>query len=54
MVPCRGDDDWGDTTVELPPAGGRDVVTGRLVDGGARRLAELFAELPVAVVSRAV
>jgi (1->4)-alpha-D-glucan 1-alpha-D-glucosylmutase len=54
VVPCRGDDDWGDTTVSLPTAGGRDVVTGHLVDGGARRLSELFAELPVAVVSRAV
>lgn len=54
VVACRGDDDWGDTTVALPTAGGRDVVTGQAVDGGARRLAELFAELPVAVVSRAV
>jgi maltooligosyltrehalose synthase len=53
-VACRGDDDWGDTTVALPTAGGRDVVTGQAVDGGARRLVELFAELPVAVVSRAV
>jgi maltooligosyltrehalose synthase len=54
VVPCRGDDDWGDTTVVLPAAGGRDVVTGHLVDGGARRLSELFADLPVAAISRAV
>ncbi len=54
VVPCRGDDHWGDTTVVLPTAGGRDVVTGHLVDGGERRLSELFAELPVAAISRAV
>jgi (1->4)-alpha-D-glucan 1-alpha-D-glucosylmutase len=54
VVPCRGDDNWGDTTIELPRLGGRDVVTGRPVAGGTRRLAELFAELPVAVVARAV
>jgi len=52
VVPCRGDDDWGDTTVELPPGGGRDAVTGHLVAGGTRRLAELFAQLPLAVVAR--
>jgi (1->4)-alpha-D-glucan 1-alpha-D-glucosylmutase len=53
VVPCRGDDDWGDTFIELPPRGGRDVVTGDPVAGGERRLAELFAGLPVAVVSGA-
>jgi (1->4)-alpha-D-glucan 1-alpha-D-glucosylmutase len=53
VVPCRGDDDWGDSTVELPAAGGCDVLTGHTVTGGARKLAELFAELPVAIVSRA-
>jgi (1->4)-alpha-D-glucan 1-alpha-D-glucosylmutase len=50
VVPCTGDDDWGDTTVELPADGGVDVVTGEVVDGGRCRLAELFAGLPVAVV----
>jgi len=54
VVPCRGGDDWGGTTVELPPRGGRDAVTGHHVDGGTRRLSELFAEVPVAVISRAV
>jgi (1->4)-alpha-D-glucan 1-alpha-D-glucosylmutase len=54
VVPCRGDGDWGNTTVELPTGGGRDVITGQVVDGGTRRVAELFGELPVAVVSRAV
>ena len=54
VVPCRGDDDWGGTTIELPSLGGRDVVTGHSVAGGTRRLAELFGELPVAVISGAV
>jgi (1->4)-alpha-D-glucan 1-alpha-D-glucosylmutase len=54
FVPCRGDDDWGDTTVELPTGGGRDVVAGHPVEGGTRRLAELFGQLPVAVISRAL
>jgi (1->4)-alpha-D-glucan 1-alpha-D-glucosylmutase len=54
VVPCRGDDDWGGTTIELPPRGGRDIVTGRPVAGGKRRLAELFADMPVAVVGRAL
>jgi (1->4)-alpha-D-glucan 1-alpha-D-glucosylmutase len=53
VVPCRGDDDWGDTFIELPQLGGRDVVTGHPVAGGKRSLAELFAELPVAIVSGA-
>ncbi len=54
VVPRRGDDDWSGTTVELPAGGGRDVVTGQTVEGGRRPLAELLAELPVCVVSRAL
>ncbi len=44
---------WGDTTVCLPdPAASlRDRLTGRLLAAGTEiRVAELFAELPVAVV----
>ena len=42
-----------DTTVELPLGRWTDVLAGVPVEGGTRRLAELFRTFPVAVLSRA-
>jgi (1->4)-alpha-D-glucan 1-alpha-D-glucosylmutase len=41
---------WGDTTIELPGDGWTDRLTGRAVT--SNRLADLFAELPVALLTR--
>ena len=51
-----GEDVWGDTRLDLPPATGdapwRNVLTGEavLVEDGAVRMARLFATLPFAVL----
>lgn len=52
VVPRAGDDNWHSTTVELCEGVWHDVVTGAPVDGGRRRLDELFASFPVAVLAR--
>jgi (1->4)-alpha-D-glucan 1-alpha-D-glucosylmutase len=43
---------WSDTTVGLPAGTWTDVVTGETVDGGVRRLDQLLAGFPVAVLAR--
>ncbi|HTL42009.1 MAG TPA: malto-oligosyltrehalose synthase [Pseudolysinimonas sp.] len=43
---------WGDTTVLLPSGPYSDALTGRTVDGGECRVAELFAQYPVALLLR--
>jgi (1->4)-alpha-D-glucan 1-alpha-D-glucosylmutase len=52
VVPCRGDNRWGDARVELPGGTWVDAITGRTRDGGRSSLAELFADRPLAVVVR--
>ena len=42
---------WGDTTVVLPRRGMVDCFTGRQFDGGALRLADVFATYPVALLA---
>ena len=41
---------WGEHTVVVPEHPWRDVLTGREVDGGQVRLADLLADLPVALL----
>ncbi|WBQ04771.1 malto-oligosyltrehalose synthase [Kribbella sp. CA-293567] len=43
---------WGDSTVVLPEGDWQDVLTGRSVGSGATRIAELLADLPVALLAR--
>ncbi len=44
---------WGDTTIQLPDGRWREHLTGRDVDGGDVRLAQLLDTLPVALLSPA-
>jgi (1->4)-alpha-D-glucan 1-alpha-D-glucosylmutase len=44
---------WQDHTVTLPDGVWCDVLTGRSLDGGAVRLADLLSPLPVALLVRA-
>jgi (1->4)-alpha-D-glucan 1-alpha-D-glucosylmutase len=46
------DTGWGDTTVTLPDGGWTNAITGAVVSG-TLPVAELFAELPVALLERA-
>ncbi|WP_020392720.1 malto-oligosyltrehalose synthase [Kribbella catacumbae] len=43
---------WRDSTVVLPEGNWQDVLTGRSVGGGATRIHELLADLPVALLAR--
>lgn len=43
---------WGDSTVVLPAGDWQDVLTDKPVGGGAARIAELLADLPVALLAR--
>jgi (1->4)-alpha-D-glucan 1-alpha-D-glucosylmutase len=43
---------WGDTLVELPAGTWRNELTGEEMDGGERRLGELLARFPVALLDR--
>ena len=52
VVPLRTPDAGSPDTVELPGGRWRDVVTGAEIDGGRRRLAELWDRFPVAVLAR--
>jgi (1->4)-alpha-D-glucan 1-alpha-D-glucosylmutase len=52
VVPRRGRGAWADTTVDLAVGGWTDVLTGVSVEGGTRRLAELFGSFPVSVLAR--
>jgi glycogen operon protein len=49
-APWAVDSVWEGRFLSLPDGRYRDVLTGRLVDGGKRSLAELFVELPVALL----
>ncbi|MEV7526855.1 malto-oligosyltrehalose synthase [Agrococcus sediminis] len=49
---------WGETTLHLPPRGDdavrwRDVLTGRVVEGGEARMADVLGTLPVALLTLA-
>ena len=44
---------WEDTAVHLPGGRWRNVLTGRDVEGGARRLDSLLEEVPIALLERA-
>lgn len=44
---------WGDTVMMRPDIPGTDVLTGRRIEPGAVRLAELFATYPVALIELA-
>jgi (1->4)-alpha-D-glucan 1-alpha-D-glucosylmutase len=43
---------WGDTTVLLPAGPYTDALTGRGVEGGECRVAEVLADYPVALLLR--
>jgi (1->4)-alpha-D-glucan 1-alpha-D-glucosylmutase len=43
---------WADSTVTVPDGDWRDVLTGREVEGGAVRLADVLDDLPVALLTR--
>jgi (1->4)-alpha-D-glucan 1-alpha-D-glucosylmutase len=45
-------DDWGDTALEMPPGRWRDELTGEVAQGGRRRVADLLARFPVALLAR--
>jgi (1->4)-alpha-D-glucan 1-alpha-D-glucosylmutase len=44
---------WHEHTVSLPEGSWRDLLSGRSVEGGPARLADLLADLPVALLIRA-
>lgn len=44
---------WGETAVMLPAGRWRDAFTGREIDGGAVAVAQVLADLPVALLTRA-
>ena len=52
VVPCRGDDHWGETVVRLPSGRWQDLFGGGTVEGGRRSVAELLSGCPVAVLTR--
>ncbi|HKG48954.1 MAG TPA: malto-oligosyltrehalose synthase [Actinomycetales bacterium] len=52
-VSLAGYGGWHEHTVSLPDGSWRDLLSGRVVDGGPARLAELLADLPVALLVRA-
>jgi (1->4)-alpha-D-glucan 1-alpha-D-glucosylmutase len=43
---------WGEHTLALPDGPWRDELTGRELDGGTVRLADVLADLPVAFLVR--
>lgn len=43
---------WGDHTVALPDGAWHDALTGRTLDGGAQRVADVLDRLPVALLVR--
>ena len=45
-------DGWGDTSVELPPGGWHDELTGSEVGGGRRAVGDLLQRFPVGLLSR--
>ena len=44
--------DWAGTELELPPGSWRDELSGAVVEGGRRSLAELLGGFPVALLAR--
>jgi (1->4)-alpha-D-glucan 1-alpha-D-glucosylmutase len=51
-LPLRLNGDWQGTTLELPPGRWRNELTGEEIDGGSRRVAEILARFPVALLAR--
>jgi (1->4)-alpha-D-glucan 1-alpha-D-glucosylmutase len=51
-VSLAGYGGWHEHTVSLPEGSWRDLLSGRTTDGGPARLAELLADLPVALLVR--
>jgi (1->4)-alpha-D-glucan 1-alpha-D-glucosylmutase len=51
-LPLRLNGDWQGTTLELPPGRWRNELTGEEIDGGLRRVAEILARFPVALLAR--
>ncbi len=45
--------DWQDTTARMPSGSWRNALTGEVANGGERRLSELLAQAPVALLERA-
>ena len=45
--------DWGDTTLELPEAAWRNVLSGAMLSGGTQPIAALVREFPVVLLERA-
>jgi (1->4)-alpha-D-glucan 1-alpha-D-glucosylmutase len=43
---------WGEHTLSLPEGAWRDLLTGRILDGGQVPLSELLSQLPVALLTR--
>ncbi len=43
--------DWDDTGLELPAGRWRNEQTGEMVEGGTRRLGDVLARFPVALLS---
>ena len=43
---------WREESVVLPDCPWTDILTGRPIDGGAQRLADVLADLPVVVLAR--
>jgi (1->4)-alpha-D-glucan 1-alpha-D-glucosylmutase len=51
-VSLAGYGGWHEHTVSLPEGSWRDLLSGRTTEGGPARLAELLADLPVALLVR--
>jgi (1->4)-alpha-D-glucan 1-alpha-D-glucosylmutase len=45
-------EEWGDTTLDLPAGSWRNELTGEDLEGGERRLGDLLARFPVALLAR--
>ena len=50
---CRLHGDWGDTTLEVPDAVWRNVLTGAMLNGGTHPIADLVSGFPVMLLERA-
>jgi len=50
---CRLHGDWGDTTLEVPDAVWRNVLSGAMLNGGTHPIADLVGGFPVMLLERA-